>query len=77
MDIITTITLIYAVMAFVVAIISATIMRVKGVTWKFDIWDALMCVLFGILWPITIFMGAVYSISGFIYDKFFKARKEN
>lgn len=67
--------LIYFAVALVVAIISATIMRVKEVTWKFDIWDTLICVLFGIMWPIVIFIGVVYSISGFICDKFLKAKE--
>ena len=77
MDINIIITLIYSGVAIVVAIISATIMRVKEITWKFDIGDALMCVLFGIIWPFTIIVGVVYLASDFIYDKFLKTREEN
>lgn len=73
MDRDTIIPLINAVMALVVAIISATIMRVKQDNWeKFGIGDAFLAMFFGVLWPITIVVGIVYLASDFLYRKFFK-----
>lgn len=69
------ITLIYAIVALVVAIIFATIIRAKMSDW-FDIGYALISLLFGVVWPITIVAGIVYLASDFLYDKFCKA-KEN
>jgi putative copper export protein len=69
----TTIILIHAIMALVVAIISATIMRAKLSNWdRFGIGDAFLAMLFGVVWPITIVVGIVYLVSDFIYGKFFK-----
>lgn len=69
--------LIYFGVAVVVAIISATIMRVKRDYWvKFDIGDAFLGMLFGVVWPLTIVSWVVYFVSDFLYGKFFKA-KEN
>jgi len=64
----------YTVMPIVVTIISAIIMRVK---WeRFEIGDAFRCILFGVVWPLTIVAGIVYFASDFLYGKFYKA-KEN
>ena len=69
----TTITLIYAIMALVVAIISATIMRAKLSNWdRFSIWDVFLAMIFGVVWPITIVVGIVYLASDFLYNKFCK-----
>ena len=69
----TTITLIYAIMELVVAIISATIMRTKLSNWdRFSIGDAFLAMFFGVVWPITIVVGIVYLASDFLYDKFCK-----
>ena len=66
----------YAIVAVVVAIISATIIRSKMSNWdRFDIGDAFLCLLFGAWWPITIVAGVVYMASDFLCDKLFK--KEN
>lgn len=65
--------LIYAGIALVVAIMTATIVRVKGV--DFGILDSLICVLFGVIWPLTISIEIVYLASGFIYGRFFKAKE--
>jgi len=74
----TIITMIYAGMALVVAIISATIMRVKQDNWdRFSIGDAFLCMLLGWLWPFTIVAGIVYLASDFLYDKFLKAKEED
>ena len=67
--------LIYAIVAVVVAIISATIIRAK-MSNRFDIESTFISTLFGVVWPLTVFIGIVYSVSGFLYDKFFKV-KEN
>ena len=59
----------YTVMPIVVTIISA-IIRVK---WKrFELDDAFRCVLFGVLWPITLVGGVVYLVYDFLYGKFYK-----
>lgn len=59
-------TLAYSVMPIVVAIISAIIMRVR---WeRFTIGAVILCILFGILWPITLVGGVVYLV-GFLYRK--------
>ena len=69
--------LIYSIVAIVVAIISATIMWVKNDYWvKFDIGDAFLGMLFGVMWPLTIVAVVVYLASDFLYSKLFKA-KEN
>lgn len=66
--------LIYLGVAIVVAIISATAMRVK---WDhFDIGDAFISMLMGVLWPLTIVAGVVYLASDFLCRKI-KAKKEN
>ena len=66
-------TLGYTVMPIVVTIISAIIMRVK---WKrFEIGDAFRCMLLGVVWPITLVCGVVYSVSGFWRRKI-NAKKE-
>ena len=63
-------TLMYTVMPIVVTIISAIIMRVK---WeRFEIGDAFRCMVFGMLWPITLVGGVVYLVSDFLYGKFCK-----
>ena len=63
----------YAIVAVVVAIISATIIRAKMSNWdRFDIGDAFLCLLFGAWWPITIVAGIVYLASDFLCDKLFK-----
>jgi uncharacterized PurR-regulated membrane protein YhhQ (DUF165 family) len=67
--------LIYFGVAVVVAIISATIIRVSDRD-RFDIGDAFLAMLFGVVWPITIVSWVVYFASDFLYGKFFKA-KEN
>jgi hypothetical protein len=70
--------LIYFGVALVVAIISATIMRVKREGWeKFDIGDAFTGMLIGVVWPITIVAGIVYLASGFLYSKFSKESEDN
>jgi putative copper export protein len=69
----TTITLTYAIVALVVAIISATIMRAKLSNWdRFGIGDAFLAMSFGVAWPITIVVGIVYLASDFLYGKFCK-----
>lgn len=69
----TTITLIYAIVAIVVAIISATIMRANLSNWdRFGIGDAFLAMFFGVVWPITIVVGIVYLASDFLYGKFCK-----
>lgn len=72
----TIITLIYAIVAVVVAIISATIIRAKLSNWdRFDIEDALLSLVLGALWPITLVGGVVYLASDFLYNKFCKAKE--
>ena len=67
-------TLMYTAMPIVVTIISAVIMRVK---WeRFEIEDAFRCMLFGVLWPLTLVGGVVYLTSGFLCRKI-NAKKEN
>lgn len=67
-------TLMYSGMPIVVTIISAVIMRVK---WeRFEIEDAFRCMLFGVLWPLTLVGGVVYLASGFLCRKI-NANKEN
>ena len=69
--------LIYFGVAIVVAIISATTMRVKLDNWeRFDIGDAFLSMLLGVVWPITIFGGVVYLASDFLCRKI-NAKKEN
>ena len=69
--------LIYFGVALVVAIISATIMRVKKENWvRFDIGDAFLGMLFGVLWPLTIVAGIVYLASDFLCRKI-NAKKGN
>ena len=66
----------YFGVAVVVAIVSATIMRVKEGNWQqFDIGDAFLCLLFGVVWPLTIVAGVVYLASDFLYCKLFKAKR--
>ena len=65
--------LIYAIVAVIAAIISATIIRAKMSNWdSFDIGDAFLSLLFGAWWPITIVAGIVYLASDFLCDKLFK-----
>ena len=65
--------LIYAIVAVIAAIISATIIRAKMSDWdSFDIGDAFLSLLFGAWWPITIVAGIVYLASDFLCDKLFK-----
>lgn len=66
----------YTVMPIVVTIISAINMRVKMYMDLFDIGDAFICVLLGVLWPLTIVAGVVYLASGFLSRKI-NAKKEN
>ena len=67
----------YAIVALVVAIISATLIRARDSNWKqFDIGDAFLGMLFGVVWPLTIVAVVVYLASDFLYRKLFKA-KEN
>ena len=69
-------TMIYSIVAVVVAIISATIMRAKSSDWdRFDIGDAFLCILFGVVWPLTIVAGVVYLASGFLYRRFYKKER--
>ena len=71
-----TIALIYSSTAVVVAIISATIIRAKMSNWdKFDFGYALLSMLFGVVWPLTVVVGFVYLASGFLYDKFCKEKE--
>ena len=56
--------LIYFGVALVVAIIFATIKRCNY--WSFDIGDVFLCVLLGVLWPLTLVGGVVYMVSGFL-----------
>ena len=67
-------TLMYTAMPIVVTIISAIIMRVK--LERFEIGDAFRCMLFGVLWPLTLVGGVVYLASGFLCRKI-NAKKEN
>jgi chromate transport protein ChrA len=70
--------LIYLGVAIVVSIISATIMRVKQENWeKFDIGDAFLGMILGVVWPLTIVACVVYLASGFLYNKFSKYREDN
>ena len=70
--------LIYFGVAIVVAVISATIMRVKQEKWeKFDIGDAFLGMLLGVMWPFTIVAGVVYLASDFLYNKFSKESEDN
>ena len=65
--------LIYSIVALVVAIISATIMRTKLSNWvRFNMGDAFLAMFFGVVWPITIVVGIVYLASDFLYGKFYK-----
>ena len=65
--------LIYFGVALVVAIISAITMRVKQENWeKFDIADAFIGMVLGVVWPLTIVASFVYLASGFLYNKFSK-----
>lgn len=65
--------LIYFGVAVVVAIISATSIRAKMSNWaRFDIGDAFLSMLFGVVWPFTIVAWVVYFASDFLYRKFFK-----
>ena len=76
MDINTTILLIYAIVAVVVAIISATIMRANLSNWdRFDIESVFICLLLGGWWPFTIVVGIVYLASDFLYDRFYKTKE--
>jgi chromate transport protein ChrA len=75
MDSNTIFSLIYSGVAIVVAIISATIMRVKQSD-RFDIGDAFLSMLLGVLWPLTIVAWVVYLASGFLCRKI-KAKKGN
>jgi len=69
--------LIYSGVAVVVAIISATIMRVKQENWvRFDIGDTFLCMLLGVVWPISVVAGIVYLTSGFLCRKII-AKKGN
>ena len=68
--------LIYSGVAIVVAIISATIMRVKkDKRFGFDMGDAFLGMFYGVWWPITIVVGVVYLVSGFLYSKFYKTHR--
>ena len=70
--------LIYFGVAIVVAVISATVMRTRQENWeKFDIGDAFLCMLLGVVWPLTIVAGVVYLASDFLYSKFSKQREDN
>ena len=69
--------LIYAIVAVIAAIVSATIMRTKMSNWeRFDIEDVFLSLVLGVWWPFTIVVGIVYFVSDFLYNKFCKA-KEN
>ena len=69
--------LIYSGVAIVVAIISATIMRVQQENWvRFDMGDMFPCMIFGVLWPLTIVSWVVYLASGFLCRKII-AKKGN
>ena len=66
-------TLIYFGVAFVIAIISATIIRFNLSNWeRFNAIDVVISMLFGIVWPLTIVAWVVYLVSGLLYSKFFK-----
>ena len=66
----------YAIVAVVVAIISATLIRAKMSNWdRFDIEDVFLSLVIGVMWPFAIVIGIVYLASDFLYNKFCK--KEN
>lgn len=72
----TIIALIYAIVAVMVAIISATIIRAKMSNWdRFDIEDALFSLVLGAWWPLTVVAWIVYLASDFLYNKFCKAKE--
>ena len=65
--------LMYSIMAIVVAIISATIIRSKLTCWdRFGIYDVSGCMFLGVVWPLTIVAWVVYLVSDFLYCKFCK-----
>lgn len=77
MSIITIGVLTYVVVAVVAAIISATIIRAKMSNWDtFDIENAFLSLILGMMWPFAIIAGVVYLASDFLYSKFYKP-KEN
>lgn len=76
MDSNTVCSLIYSGVAIVVAIISATIMRVKLSNWeRFDFGDTFLCMFLGVLWPLTVVACIVYLTSDFLFRKI-SAKKE-
>ena len=76
MDFNTICVLTYAIVAVVVAIISATIIQAKMSNWdRFDIGYAFLSLLFGVVWPITIVAGIVYLASDFLFCKIYKAKE--
>ena len=65
--------LMYSIVAIVVAIISATIMRSKLSCWdRFNLYDVSCSMFLGVMWPITIVAWVVYLASDFLYGKFYK-----
>lgn len=63
----------YVVVAVVVAIISATIIRAKMSNWdRFDIEDVFLSLVLGVWWPFTIVVGIVYLASDFLFCKIYK-----
>lgn len=73
MDVDSMAVLIYSIVAIVVAIISATIMRSKLSCWdRFGIYEVFGSMFFGVMWPITIVGWVVYLVSDFLYCKFYK-----
>jgi len=70
--------LIYLGVAIVVAIASATIMRVKQSDLdRFDIGDVFISMLLGVIWPITFVGGFVYLASDFLCRKINAKKEEN
>ena len=77
MDSNTVCSLIYSGVAIVVATISATIMRLKQDNWhRFDFGDTFLCMLMGVVWPLTMVAGIVYFASDFLFRKI-NAKKGN
>ena len=73
MNINTIVALTYAIVAVVVAIISATIIRAKMGNWdRFDIEDVFLSLVLGVWWPFTIVVGIVYLASDFLFCKIYK-----
>jgi len=64
----------YSIVGLLVAIISATVMRVKACD-GYQLDHAFIGVLLGVVWPLTMVVGVVYLSSDFLYRKI-NAKKE-